>query len=125
MYEPATYLERCLRHCLAITPNPHCSQQMHVPLVRAVRLLVLLIWYQGLRRPGLRRQFWWQLLQMARQQPRLLALYLGLCATGEHFFEYRQLARERIGDQLGQDPLVPSPPAPDVSVREAVLVGAD
>ena len=98
---------------------------MHVPLVRALRLLALLIWRQGVRRPSLRGQFWRQLLQMARQQPRLLALYLGLCAAGEHFWEYRQLARERIGDQLGQDSLVPSPPAPGVSAREPVLAGAD
>ena len=62
---------------------------------------------------------------MARQQPRLLAVYLGLCAAGEHFFEYRQLARERIGDQLGQDPLVPAPPAGDVTARAPVLVASD
>ncbi|WP_216919060.1 B12-binding domain-containing radical SAM protein [Synechococcus sp. CCAP 1479/9] len=111
MYEPATYLERCLRHCLAITPNPHCSQQMHVPPVRAVRLLALLVWKQGLRRPELRGPFWRQLWEMARQQPRLLALYLGLCAAGEHFFEYRQLARERISAQLGHDPLTVPPAA--------------
>lgn len=48
---------------------------------------------------------------MARQQPRLLPLYLGLCAAGEHVFEYRQLARERIGDQLGHDPLAAPPQA--------------
>ncbi len=125
MYEPAIYLERCLRHCLAITPNPHCSQQMHVPPIRAVRLLALLVWKQGLRRPELRGLFWRQLWEMARQQPRLLALYLGLCAAGEHFFEYRQLARERIGDQLGQDPLLPAPPIPNVTAREAVLAAAD
>ena len=110
MYEPAIYLERCLRHCLAITPNPHCSQQMHVPPIRAVRLLALLVWKQGLRRPELRGLFWRQLWEMARQQPRLLALYLGLCAAGEHFFEYRVLARERIGAQLGHDPLGAPPP---------------
>jgi hypothetical protein len=61
MYEPATYLERCLRQCLALTPNPHCAQQMHVPPARVVRLLALLVWHQGLRRPELRGRFWWQL----------------------------------------------------------------
>ena len=119
MYEPATYLERCLRHCLAITPNPHCAQQMHVPPARAVRLLALLVWHQGLRRPELRGQFWRQLGQMAQRQPRLLALYLGLCAAGEHVFEYRQLARERIGAQLGHDPLAmpPTTPPPPQAVQ--------
>jgi hypothetical protein len=32
-------------------------------------------------------------------------MYLGLCAAGEHFWEYRALARERMSQQLGHDPL--------------------
>jgi len=36
-------------------------------------------------------------------------MYLGLCATGEHFWEYRVLARERITEQLGFDPLTMPP----------------
>ncbi|MBD2718670.1 B12-binding domain-containing radical SAM protein [Synechococcus sp. FACHB-909] len=125
MYEPATYLERCLRHCLAITPNPHCSQQINYPLAKAIRLMVRLVWSQGVRRADIRNQFWRQLLDMGRQKPRLLALYLSLCAAGEHFWEYRLLARERIGAQLGHDPLLPPPTVAAVSLREAALVGAE
>jgi len=36
------------------------------------------------------------------------AVYLGLCAAGEHFWEYRVLARERMTQQLGYDSLHPS-----------------
>jgi radical SAM superfamily enzyme YgiQ (UPF0313 family) len=109
MYEPATYLERCLRHCLAITPNPHRSQQVYIPIPKALRLLARLVWSQGVRRADIRGQFWGQLLEMARRKPQLLSLYLSLCAAGEHFFEYRQLARERISAQLGHDPLASQP----------------
>jgi hypothetical protein len=38
----------------------------------------------------------------------MLNMYLGLCLTGEHFWEYRSLARERIAHQLGYDPLTAS-----------------
>jgi hypothetical protein len=37
-------------------------------------------------------------------------MYLGLCAAGEHFLEYRTIARQRIVQQLGYDPLVATPP---------------
>jgi radical SAM superfamily enzyme YgiQ (UPF0313 family) len=107
MYETAAYLERCLRHCLAITPNPHHAQQVSFPPLRALVLLLRLVWLQGLRRAEIRRQFWRQLFEIARRKPQLIAVYLSLCATGEHFWEYRQLARQRIGSQLGHDPLAP------------------
>jgi hypothetical protein len=52
-------------------------------------------------------------------KPQFLNMYLGLCAAGEHFWEYRALARERITQQLGFDPLNQS-----TSVKEQpVLAG--
>ncbi len=107
MYEPSAYLERCLRHCLAIRPNPQSSRRVTIPLAKALRLLTLLLWTQGVRHRAIRAQFWRQLLVMARRRPQLLGLYLSLCAAGEHFWDYRQLARERIGAQLGHDSLEP------------------
>jgi radical SAM superfamily enzyme YgiQ (UPF0313 family) len=114
MYEPATYLERCLRHCLAITPGASPARRLQVPPLRALRLLALLIWSQGVRRRDIRGQFWRQLWVMARRKPRLLTLYLGLCAAGEHFWDYRQLARRRISEELGHDPLAEPPAVPAV-----------
>jgi hypothetical protein len=123
MYEPSAYLERCLRHCLAITPNPHCSQRVYVTFAKAVRLLALLLWKQGVRHRAIRAQFWRQLLVMVRRKPQLLGLYLSLCAAGEHFWEYRQLARERIGAQLGHDPLEPARSVPEPGEGEPALAG--
>jgi len=55
-----------------------------------------------------------------RTKPQFLNMYLGLCAAGEHFCEYRALARERITQQLGYDPLIKTT-SPE---REPTLVGA-
>jgi radical SAM superfamily enzyme YgiQ (UPF0313 family) len=105
MYEPTNYLKRCFQHCLEITPNPRLQQTMHFPPGKGLRLMSQLLWLQGIRRPGIRMQFWRQLWVILTQKPQFLNVYLGLCATGEHFLEYRAIARERISQQLGYDPL--------------------
>jgi radical SAM superfamily enzyme YgiQ (UPF0313 family) len=111
MYEPAAYLSRCFRHCLNITPNHRLLQQVHFPATKVFQLVTQLIWKQGIQAKDIRSQFWRQLWIIFRKNPRFLSLYLGLCAAGEHFWEYRLLARERITQQLGYDPLT--------SVRQA------
>jgi radical SAM superfamily enzyme YgiQ (UPF0313 family) len=105
MYEPKNYLQRCFEHCLKVTPNPHLQQNMHFPPGKALRLIAQLFWRQGWQRQNIRAQFWRQLWLIARTKPQFLNMYLGLCAAGEHFWQYRILARERITEQLGFDPL--------------------
>ncbi|AFZ42521.1 Radical SAM domain protein [Halothece sp. PCC 7418] len=109
MYEPAAYLQRCFQHCLKITPNPHFRQRISFPMTTAVRLITQVIWKQGVQMKAIRKQFWHQFWMLLKTKPQLLSLYLGLCAAGEHFWEYRVLTRERITQQLGYDPLVTSP----------------
>jgi radical SAM superfamily enzyme YgiQ (UPF0313 family) len=110
MYEPAAYLSRCFRHCLNITPNHRLLQQVHFPVTKVLQLVTKLIWKQGIQAKEIRSQFWQQLWIILRKNPRFLSLYLGLCAAGEHFWEYRLLARERITQQLGYDPLTSAHP---------------
>ena len=105
MYEPKNYLRRCFEHCLRITPNPKLQQNMYFPPGKALRLVAQLFWRQGWQRKNIRAQFWRQLWIILRTKPQFLNMYLGLCAAGEHFWEYRILARERITEQLGFDPL--------------------
>ncbi len=115
LYEPTNYLRRCLRHCLNLSSPPRRKQAAYFPLDKGLRLITQLIWQQGLRRSELRAQFWQQAWLLLRTKPQVLGLYLGLCAAGEHFFEYRTLVRTRITEQLGFDPLlttaepIPSP----------------
>ncbi len=108
MYEPKNYLRRCFEHCLAITSNPKLQQNMYFPAGKALRLVAQLFWHQGWQRQDIRAQFWRQLWVILRTKPQFLNMYLGLCAAGEHFWEYRILARERITQQLGFDPLTQS-----------------
>lgn len=107
MYEPQNYLRRCFQQCLKLRSKQSHKQTMQFPLNKGLRLVAQLIWHQGIRRPEIRRQFWHQLWIILLKKPQLLNMYLGLCAAGEHFWEYRTLARERIAEQLGYDPLQP------------------
>ncbi len=109
MYEPKNYLRRCFQQCLNITPNPQLQQTMYFPPGKGLRLVAQLFWRQGWQRQETRVQFWQQLWAILRTKPQFLNMYLGLCAAGEHFWEYRVLARERITEQLGFDPLTTSP----------------
>lgn len=105
LYEPANYLKRCFQQCLSIVPRYRRTQTMQLPKGKQLHLIAQLIWHQGLRRPDIRGQFWRQLWTLLLKKPQVLNMYLGLCATGEHFWEYRVLAKERITQQLGYDPL--------------------
>ena len=72
---------------------------------KGLQIVLQLIWHQGLRQPETRKQFCQQLWIILRQKPQVLNMYLGLCAAGEHFREYCDLARQRITELLGYDPL--------------------
>jgi radical SAM superfamily enzyme YgiQ (UPF0313 family) len=105
MYEPSHYLKRCFEQCLSLGSGLGQRQTRQFPMGKKLRLVTQLIWHQGIRRPEIRTQFWQQLWTIWLEKPLVLDLYLGLCAAGEHFWEYRVLARERISQQLGYDPL--------------------
>ncbi|EKU99135.1 Fe-S oxidoreductase [Leptolyngbya sp. PCC 7375] len=105
MYEPERYLRRCLQQCLKIRCRQRHTQTMQFPLHKGLRLFVQLVWSQGIHRTDIRGQFWHQLWIIVWNKPEVLNVYLGLCAAGEHFWEYRALAKERITQQLGYDPL--------------------
>ena len=120
LYEPKNYLRRCLEQCLHINSPSATRQTQHFPPSKAFRLVTQLIWKQGICRSELRTQFWQQLWTILRTKPRFLNMYLGLCAAGEHFLEYRVLARERITEQLGFDPMT----VPTLPKQEPVSVGA-
>jgi radical SAM superfamily enzyme YgiQ (UPF0313 family) len=100
LYEPSAYLNRCLRHCLQIAPNRRLRQQIRFSPHKAALLILRLFHRQGYQMGEIRAQFWRQFRQILTSRPQLLGLYLGLCAAGEHFWEYRLLARERISLQL-------------------------
>ncbi len=110
MYEPTSYLRRCFQQCFKIGLVQGRKQMMQFPSSKGLRLVAQLIWHQGVKRPEIRAQFWRQLWTILLRKPQVLNTYLGLCAAGEHFWEYRDLVRQRIAAQLGYDPLTNSVP---------------
>lgn len=111
MYEPRNYLRRCFMHCLQLHSLQSQKQTLQLPLLKGLRLVAQLIWRQGIRRTEIRGLFWRQLWTMFWNKPRVLNMYLGLCAAGEHFFEYRVLAKERLAQQLAGDAVTGSVPS--------------
>lgn len=100
LYDPANYLQRCFDQCLNIA-NPSVRRQWsNYSLMHEILFFIRVVWHQGIRRPQIRRQFWRQLWTILWQKPKLFDYYITLCAQGEHFFEYRVLAKERISQQL-------------------------
>jgi len=119
MYEPTSYLRRCFQQCFKIGLAQGQKQIMQFPSGKGLRLVAQLIWHQGVKRPEIRAQFWHQLWTILLRKPQVLNTYLGLCAAGEHFWEYRDLARQRIAAQLGYDPLTNSAPSTTPTVVKA------
>jgi hypothetical protein len=120
LYEPRRYLKRCLDQCLnisnfkqkpekqkkfAITPSFFLEITQFFSLEKGIKFFIRLAWHQGICRPEIRSQFWSQLGTILVKKPQMFGIYLGLCAAGEHFWEYRIVTRERIAEQLGHDPL--------------------
>jgi radical SAM superfamily enzyme YgiQ (UPF0313 family) len=121
MYDPKKYLSRCLQQCLNISVLTGSQQTMKLPLGKELLVFTQLIWHQGIRRSEIRGQFWQQLWTVLRKKPQVLNMYLFLCLTGEHFWEYRNVARQRIAQELGYDLLTASeiPEKPLVTVSSS------
>lgn len=105
LYDPQNYLKRCFEQCLKIKTHSLQQQNTYFPKGKALVFIARLLWQQGWKRSEIRTQFWQQLWHIFHHKPEFLNIYLGLCGAGEHFWEYRLLARERITQQLGFDPL--------------------
>jgi radical SAM superfamily enzyme YgiQ (UPF0313 family) len=102
LYDPKNYLKRCLDQCLNIASPSIKRQWSNFTLQQELLLFARVAWHQGVRRSQTRLQFWQQIWIVLRRNPKLFDLYINMCAEGEHFFEYRVLAKERIRDQLKQ-----------------------
>jgi len=103
MYEPSKYLKRCYSQCLSLDLNKKGTQNMTFPLGRGFLIVIQVIWLQGIFRREIILQFWQQLWNILWKKPQVLNLYLGLCAAGEHFWQYRVLAKENIRNQLSKE----------------------
>lgn len=100
LYDPSRYLERTYRHFLKLGA-PKCPGKLRKVSWTTLRALFILCWRQGVVRKT-RWKFWLNLIGILRQNPRVWQHYLGICALGEHFLEYRQVVRREIEAQLAE-----------------------
>jgi radical SAM superfamily enzyme YgiQ (UPF0313 family) len=98
LYDPASYLDRTYRHFLKLGA-PKCPSRVRQVNWVNIRALLTLCWRQGILRKT-RWQFWLNLIGIFRHNPKVWEPYLGVCALGEHFLEYRQIVKDQIEAQL-------------------------
>jgi radical SAM superfamily enzyme YgiQ (UPF0313 family) len=98
LYDPSSYLDRTYRHFLKLGA-PKCPSRVRQVNWVNIRALLTLFWRQGLLRKT-RWQFWLNLIGIFRHNPKVWEPYLGVCALGEHFLEYRQIVKDQIEAQL-------------------------
>jgi radical SAM superfamily enzyme YgiQ (UPF0313 family) len=98
LYDPLVYLERTYQHFLKLGAPKHKSKVRKVSWVN-VRALLTIFWRQGVVRKT-RFRFWACLFGILRHNPKVWEPYIGICALGEHFLEYREIVRDQIGAQL-------------------------
>jgi radical SAM superfamily enzyme YgiQ (UPF0313 family) len=100
LYDPLVYLNRTYRHFLKLgePKNKVISRKVTWSNIRA---LLIIGWRQGVLRKT-RWRFWLNLASILRHNPRVWDHYMGICAAGEHFIEYRQIVRDQIETQLAE-----------------------
>ncbi|MGB8699378.1 MAG: DUF4070 domain-containing protein, partial [Thermosynechococcaceae cyanobacterium] len=98
LYDPASYLDRTYRHFLKLGA-PKCPSRVRTVNWVNVRALLTICWRQGIVRKT-RWRFWVYLIGILHHNPKVWEPYIGICALGEHFLEYRQIVKDQIGVQM-------------------------
>jgi radical SAM superfamily enzyme YgiQ (UPF0313 family) len=104
LYEPSRFLARAYRYYLRMRPTRRAMalergakyegpRGRRDPMKRRTRdlgVFLNLVWRQGVLRTT-RRQFWRQMIGMARRNPSRLVPYVIRCVWAEHMFEIRRM----------------------------------
>jgi radical SAM superfamily enzyme YgiQ (UPF0313 family) len=98
LYDPMSYLNRTYRH-FRMLGAPRCPSKVRQVNWVNIRALLTIFWRQGVVRKT-RWQFWINFFNILRHNPKVWEPYLGVCALGEHFLEYRSIVRSQIEAQL-------------------------
>jgi radical SAM superfamily enzyme YgiQ (UPF0313 family) len=97
IYEPMPFLKRTFRHYMMMKG---WRGKTNRPLTWTEwQLFLAIAWRQGVLR-STRFRFWWQLVAIAFNKPRLLYDYITTLGVGEHFFTYRYIVRAQLLKQL-------------------------
>ena len=100
LYEPDRYLDRVFNLVIKLneakTKHKHCGS---VPLLIMLKTISQLLWKYGVTLKT-RSKFWFHVWSLLRQYPDWVVPYIMSCTNLEHFLEYRETVRDRIGQQL-------------------------
>ncbi len=100
MYEPSRYLDRAFEQITKI--NETGQKHKHrggIPSFKMLQIAAMMVWKYGVVLET-RGKFWSHFLTLIRKYPSWAPGYLIACTQLEHFLEYRELVRDRIGKQL-------------------------
>lgn len=97
IYEPMPYLKRTFYHFMMM--NGWRGKTKRPITWHEIRLFAAICWRQGVVR-STRFRFWWQLVAIALNKPRLVYDYLTTLGVGEHFFSFRYQVRSQLQEKL-------------------------
>ena len=97
IYEPMPYLKRTFHHFMMMKG---WRGKTNRPITwHEILLFATICWRQGIVR-STRFRFWWQLLTITINKPRLVYDYLTTLRVGEHFFSFRYQVRSQLQEKL-------------------------
>ena len=97
IYEPMPYLKRTFHHFMMMKG---WRGKTNRPITwHEILLFATICWRQGIVR-STRFRFWWQLLTITINKPRLVYDYLTTLGVGEHFFSFRYQVRSQLQEKL-------------------------
>jgi radical SAM superfamily enzyme YgiQ (UPF0313 family) len=101
IYDPIQYLDRLFNTIIKVNQkgSKHKHTSSSLPLALAIKALSLVIFKYGMILET-RWKFWRYFWTILWKYPDWLPGYLSGCIQLEHFLEYRQVLRDRMGEQL-------------------------
>ena len=116
LYEPERFLKRTARYYAQMRPTRAALEMRNPPSdpsvpsakaplkkkLRMARAALLLIWELGVR-PPYRRHFWRQLLEVYRQNPSRIDLFVQKCGLGLSMFAIRNMVLKLKDKRLSRD----------------------
>ena len=102
LYDPLKYMDRMFETIMKINKNgskhKHCSSLYSSPF-KLLQIILFIFWKYGVVLKT-RWKFWYYLTRIFLKYPDWIGAFLIGCGQMEHTLEYREIAQERISQQL-------------------------
>ena len=99
LYDPGCFLERTFRH-FSRMKSPPVKKRFSLPYRWELRAVLITLFKQGVCYPS-RLKFWRYLILASFKFPkRRFDQFVATCVMGEHYFEFRNVVREKLLEAL-------------------------